>query len=1061
MSLVDPSPQRGVGRSREFATAAFARDTARAGRGSVLAVTGMSGMGKTWFCEALAEVAAEEGFGVGWGSCGPTRDTPPLWPWQHALAELGNGETDALFGHPPAPDSPEWFAHCAAVVDHLRALAEERPNVVILDDAHIADEATLRLAQFVARHVRGLPLVLVVAHQPLPELDALDRDATSIALHGFGAAEAAEVFAARGVEGVSDADIAFVVAATGGLPFEVRRVADSAKGADGVVRSVVDRRLAQLSPEMLFAAACAAVLDFSPRLSDVGAITVDKGINPLALATELEQLGLVTVQLPDGMTFTHEQVRTALEHTVGHDGIVDINLRAAVLLERGAPSTERQYRRARHALAAARLSAGDGYLAISIAQDAAAALVASNEAERAAELLAAACETHEAAGLGRPSAALLAAHAQAVLRCGRLASARELFERAALAADDDQDATSLAIAALGLGGVWLAEQRSPVDRERILALQARARDALPDDEAALRLRLRVRLAAEQSYATGDLESIEAEVEAARALCDAAVLAEALSLYHHTLLGPEHRALRPRVAHEMVAAAAAANDNSLSLMALLWLTADQFLDGNPQAERTLGVLHERAETLSGHHAAYIAGVMDVMLLQRAGRLADAERAANEAFEAGMQVGDADTVAYFGSQIVILRWIAGRSAEVLELAAETAQHPTLTPANHAFNASFAALAAECGELDRARAALTRMRGRLHAIPQNSAWLATMFSAVEAARRVGDLEVAREAAELLEPYADFPVLGSLAVICLGSTRRPLGLAALTLGDIDQGIAWLEAAIADDERLGNRPLAAMTMADLALAYAARNQRDDRRAALDLLDRAIREADAMDIPVRAEQWRQLRSEIIEPSAAPVISLVDEETGTIERRGTSWVLGVAGRKIVVPDLLGMNYLARLLTNPGVEFAAAALVAESGTALAGVAAPRDQPVLDDRALAAYRRRVADLEDDIAEAERNADTERAARARLELDAVIDELSRTTNVFGKARAFASSDERARTAVQKAVRRTLAHIQNVDPALGDALRDSVQTGRTCAYRPGPGAPARFAPLSAVDTDR
>ena len=102
---------------------------------------------------------------------------------------------------------------------------------------------------------------------------------------------------------------------------------------------------------------------------------------------------------------------------------------------------------------------------------------------------------------------------------------------------------------------------------------------------------------------------------------------------------------------------------------------------------------------------------------------------------------------------------------------------------------------------------------------------------------------------------------------------------------------------------------------------------------------------MRAEQWRQLRSEIIEPSAAPVISLVAEETGTIERRGTSWVLGVAGRKIVVPDLLGMNYLARLLTNPGVEFAAAALVAESGTALAGVAAPRDQPVLDDRALAA--------------------------------------------------------------------------------------------------------------------
>ena len=85
------------------------------------------------------------------------------------------------------------------------------------------------------------------------------------------------------------------------------------------------------------------------------------------------------------------------------------------------------------------------------------------------------------------------------------------------------------------------------------------------------------------------------------------------------------------------------------------------------------------------------------------------------------------------------------------------------------------------------------------------------------------------------------------------------------------------------------------------------------------------------------------------------------------------------------------------------------------------------------------------------ERAAQARAELDAVIDELTRTTNRFGKTRLFASSNERARTAVQKAVRRTLDHIERVDPELGAALRVSVQTGRSCCYQPSAGAPARW----------
>jgi hypothetical protein len=181
--------------------------------------------------------------------------------------------------------------------------------------------------------------------------------------------------------------------------------------------------------------------------------------------------------------------------------------------------------------------------------------------------------------------------------------------------------------------------------------------------------------------------------------------------------------------------------------------------------------------------------------------------------------------------------------------------------------------------------------------------------------------------------------------------------------------------------------------------------------------------------------------------------GTIERRGRSWVLRTAARDVVVPDLQGMTYLVQLLTNPRVEITAAALVVD-GSPTATALATRDavdQPLLDPAALAGYRRRVAELEDDLAEAERHADSERAARARVELDAIVDELIRTTDRFGGIRPFPSSNERARTAVQKAVRRALDHIDGEDPTLGAALRASVRTGRTCCYDPTTDAPTRW----------
>lgn len=1060
--------------------------------GGVLAVTGPSGSGKTWLCESIAEAATDEGFRVGWGTGWPGGGVPPLWPWQQAVEPLG-GRSAALelFASPPVLDSPEWFARCVAVVDQLRALGAERPTLIVLDDAHHADAPSRRLAHFVARHVRALPLLLVVAHQPADDLDELDRDATALPLHGLDVAEAGALLAARGVGSLTGPDLGFVVTATGGLPGALHRLANRGPDPTAIVASSVDEVLGDLPPDLARAAGWVAVAAGALRpgeLTDLLAACA-AGVDPTALATELEQRGLARRESLDVLAFGHDRVRTALVARLDPGDRVEAHGLVARLLGDPPQPLDRLRRRAEHALAAAGRSADDTRLAVNAAQDVA-ALVQVDDPQEAARLLAEADAAHEAMGLGPSPAALLAARGGALQRCGRLAAAREQFVRAATAADREGDAVSLALAALGLAGVWLVEERSPIERERLFDLQQRARDALPDDEVALRLRLDVRLAAELAYESDDYVEIRAQVEATRALDDPGVLSEALALYHHSMLEPQSRAARSAVADEMVSVAARADDHAAELMALMCLTTDQFLAGNPRAERTLRQLQGRAEALSGRHAAYIASVMDVMLLQREGRLTEAEAAAGAAFAVGIEVGDADAVGYYGGQLMALRWIQGRAAEVLELAAETDASPTIRGPNLAFAAGEASLAATCGDFDRARGALGPLSGALSEIHQSSSWLVTLYLVVETAYLLGDAEIAHEAAELMAPYADLPVIGSIGVTCLGSVRRSLGLAAVTAGDLDAGIELLDAAVAHDEQLGNRPLAAMTTIELARARARRGDtaRDDHATALALVDQAIHEAEAMDLPLRVAEWREFRAAVAEGFTAPAAPAAppgsagvavgagvggapdagagtaprppldgQDVVGTIERRGRSWVLEAGGREVVVPDLLGMTYLAQLLTNPRVEIAAAALVGDGSEGAAALATrgPVDQPLLDPAALASYRRRVTELEDDLAEAERHADGERAARARVELDAVVDELARATNRFGRARSFSSSAERARTAVQKAVRRTLDHIENEDPALGAALRASVRTGRTCCYEPTPAAPTRWTTLA------
>lgn len=183
------------------------------------------------------------------------------------------------------------------------------------------------------------------------------------------------------------------------------------------------------------------------------------------------------------------------------------------------------------------------------------------------------------------------------------------------------------------------------------------------------------------------------------------------------------------------------------------------------------------------------------------------------------------------------------------------------------------------------------------------------------------------------------------------------------------------------------------------------------------------------------------------------------REGDYWAVVYAGETVRIADTKGMGYLARLLAAPGRELHALDLVtAQTAGAAAGVV-DRDAelattrggstgPVLDAMAKAAYRRRMVELREELDEAERFSDPERAARARADLQTLAEHVAAAVGLGGRDRPAADAAERARVSVTKAVKVAIRRIAQHHPALGSHLEHSVRTGTYCAYEPDPRNP-------------
>lgn len=996
-------------------------------RPEAVVLEGPAGIGKSRLADALAAAARARGFAVARGRAWPDGDGPDLWTWRGIARDLGL---------PPATiDVPAaGVDRFVAVLDRLRAAAGASPLLVVLDDAHRADAATLRLATLVAREP-DLPLLLLVARRTDGEADdregaalaELAREALVIDLPGLPPEAAAAFVDAIAGAPIDAALLRTACALTKGNPGHLRSLVQrglAAGGLEGGLDRAFRDRLEELTPADRRTVAIAALAGPGASMHEVARIADAPAAEVAAALARAADLGLLEDDA-DPIRFVHDGARREALATLPLAARFVLHQRACDTLPGATP--ESAARRAHHAIEAARGSPAAAAGAIGILRNAAGVLRAAHGLEAAAALLRRAVEIQAASQPDRPSAGLAVEHAEAVLACGRLGDARPLFQAAARAAEREDEPAAFARAALGLGGVWVSEHRLASEVEAMLALQRRARDRLPSHETVLRARLTMRLAAEDAYRGSAIAPVLAALDGVRRTGDPGAIAEALSLAHHVLMTPEHTTTRLVMANELIAAATEAGDDLLALVGLCWRAVDLAQLGHGRAPAALAELRVRAELLGCRSLLFIARAIDAMLAIRAGEFGRAELEADACYALGLEVGDADALAYRGAHVAAIRYFQGREAELAGLAASIAGSPTLIePRERSFSAAAALFALRRGQPDAGRALLGGLaREGLGTIPPSSSWLTTIASVAELALLLDDVANAQAVYGALLRYASLPIMASLAVVCFGSAHRPLAQAALACGNLDLAIEHYRQAVKANDALRHRPAAIVCRAELGLTRLRRRKGDDEAAGRGQVREAVDAAERLGMTALASRWRD---------AVPAPPRGGEAGAdvTMTRAGDRWRVAVADEVATVDDRVGLRYLATLVATPERGVPALALVLE------GAEAPADarDAVMDPKALAAVRRRIAALRDLPSPTEED---------RRELAALVRELARATGLGGRLRSFADSPERARTAVRKAIKRAIDDLEAANPAVGRHLAARLETGTLCCYHRAP----------------
>jgi DNA-binding CsgD family transcriptional regulator/tetratricopeptide (TPR) repeat protein len=321
--------RRFLEREAELSVLANAVRAAADGRGSVALVMGEAGIGKSSLVEALrSHLPAEGRMLVGY--CDDLATPRTLGPFRDLAASVGAELSRAV------TDGSDRDRVLAALRTELTW--PEHPTVLVIEDVHWADDATLDALRYLIRRIAGLPAVLVLTYRD----DELNREHL---LHGLlGQASRSDHVrhlplrrlsqqAVRQLSAGSSVDAHDLFALTSGNPFFVQELLASAQG-ERVPPTIADAVLARVRSLDLPVQDVLEQLAVVPSALDrwlVDVLVPDTGPGRVATLTVAEQRGLLMVST-SRISFRHELTRRAIAGSLPAARLMALNQRVLAAL---------------------------------------------------------------------------------------------------------------------------------------------------------------------------------------------------------------------------------------------------------------------------------------------------------------------------------------------------------------------------------------------------------------------------------------------------------------------------------------------------------------------------------------------------------------------------------------------------------------------------------------------------------------------------------------------------------------------------------------------------------
>ncbi|HEV2927772.1 MAG TPA: AAA family ATPase, partial [Propionibacteriaceae bacterium] len=589
-----------VGRERQLSELETAIHAAEFGEHVLALVAGEPGIGKT---RLVNEVTSRASSTVLRSACWADGDAPAFWPWRQLLRTLpgaDGGGSDTLGAAGKVRGLGVGADHRTTdlggdarfrlfdeVAERLAAASLARPLILVIDDLHWADEASIRLLRFVAQDVRDRRLAILGTYRdtdlapdhPLAQcLDQLIREGLHVTLGGLSRGEVGHLVGAlTGRQGPARDVVAQVHRRSGGNPLFVRelvRLLDTAKADNSAapgqlpegVRAAVAGRLTALPVEVRQVLLAAAVIGVDAEIAVLRPVT---GLSDGQLHRALQvarAARLVVDQGTDGViAFPHALVREVLYSDADPAERARLHRRVAeVIAERYGDN--RVLEVAHHTLNG--LAESDSGHAVDLAVLAAEASLAVLAYEDAAGWYARGIDLLRTR---RPDEMrigdLLVRCGEARVAAGDLSGARAAFADAAVVARSRGDAELLATAALGFGA-GLGGFEVPLQDPVHVQMLEEALMALGHTPSRLRAWVLARLSVALSFLDAEprRRSLSDEaVDVARRLGEKSALGHALAAHCDSIAGPDWCEVRLEESAEIIRLGQSTGDRHLELL----------------------------------------------------------------------------------------------------------------------------------------------------------------------------------------------------------------------------------------------------------------------------------------------------------------------------------------------------------------------------------------------------------------------------------------------------------------------------------------------------------------